>query len=96
MLIDCTRHCDSYIHDPCVPMILRWWLFIHRLPAQDYYLCRQNRVDPQLFATFEGERVQIVMACRLGDVGISNDFGLNPGYTRRVPIEVLSEFSDKP
>ena len=69
---------------------------MHRLPAQDYYLCRQNQVDPQLFATFERERVQIVMASRGGDVGISNDFGVNPGYTRRAAITELSEFSDKP
>ncbi|MEK9208251.1 MAG: hypothetical protein AAB922_07215 [Patescibacteria group bacterium] len=69
---------------------------MHRLPAQDMYLCRENGVKPKLFATFERERVQVVMASRLGDVGISNDFGNNPGYTRRVAISDLSNFSNTP
>ena len=40
-----------------------------------------------------GTRVRVVMASRLGDVGVTRDLGANHGYEVRVPVEVLKDFS---
>ncbi len=87
------RHCDDYIMDLTAPNVLRWWLFVNRLPAIDQMLCHQNGVQPKLFATFQGRRVRVTMASRLGDVGITNDLKREMGYEERVPVEMLSDFS---
>src|ERR1051325_9145764 len=61
------RHCDTYVHDHKMPMCLRWWVFINRLPAIDKCLCRENNIDPILFADYQGIRVRVTMASRFGD-----------------------------
>ena len=44
----------------------------------------------------KGTRVRIVMASRLGDVGITTDLSAENGYSHRIPVEYLSEFSEVP
>lgn len=91
------KHCDDYINDFSAPKVLRWFLFINRLPAIENMLCREMGVkDPKLFATYQGKRVRVVMASRFGDVGITRDLLRDYGYSDRVAVEELTEFSDKP
>ena len=93
------RHCDDYIGDHREPSVLRFFLLMNRLPAVEIALCREFGVEPKLFADYKGERVRVVMASRLGDVGIVKmvDYTKgNPGYRMRVAVEELSNFSDQP
>ena len=60
---------------------------------------------PKLFATYNGEgwrgvekgdRVRVVMASRLGDVGCTKNLEADSGYQLRTSVDNLSEFSDRP
>lgn len=88
------KHCDDYIHDPSAPRCLRFFLLINRLPAVDISLCREYGVKPTLFADYEGKRVQVVMASRHGDVGITSYLKSYSMYETRVMVEQLSNFGD--
>ncbi len=90
------RHCDSYIDDPREPMALRWFLFVHRLPAAHKALCFENGVKPILYATYNGHPVRVLTASALGDVGITYDLGQEMGYKLRVNVEDLCNFSSSP
>ena len=87
------RHCDEYIRDYNSPKCLRWFLFINRLPAVDKMLASERGVNPTLFAHYKRKRVRVVMASRLGDVGITEDLGAERGYSKRVAVAELSRFS---
>jgi hypothetical protein len=97
---DHPRHCDEYIDDTSAPEVLRAFLARARAPAHGY-LDEHGSVDdnpyPKLFATFGSlrQRVRVVMASRLGDVGITTRHG-EISYEKRVYVEMLSEFSDTP
>lgn len=88
------KHCDDYIHDPSAPKCLRFFLLINRLPAVEIELCREYGVNPKLFADYNGKRVQVVMASRLGDLGITPHLKSYTGYETRVKVEQLSNFGD--
>lgn len=88
------RHCDLYITDFNEPLALRFYLLVNRMPAIDKMVCKSSGVDPKLFATFEGARVQVVMASRMGDVGITPDLTDDAGYRDRVMLDELTDFSD--
>jgi hypothetical protein len=89
------KHCDDYVSELSQPVCLRWFLFINRLPAIYTMLAQQAKVVPKLFATYQGKRVRVTMASRLGDVGITDDLRRETGYDIRIPIEELSDFDDK-
>jgi hypothetical protein len=89
-------HCDNYIDDKDSPIVLRRFLRYHRWPAT--YECLANSIGvkrPQLFATFEGTRVKVVMASRMGDVGITTNLAAVDGYQLRVLVKHLSNFSSE-
>lgn len=86
------KHCDEYIHDHSAPMPLRWFLFVNRLPAVEKLLCDEHGVRPTLYADRGGQRVRVVMASRLGDVGITSKLDSDQ-YEERVPVEALSNFA---
>jgi hypothetical protein len=89
-----TRHCDDYIDDPAAHPALRAFLARARAPAHGLL---SDEPQPQLFADHEGKRVRVTMASRLGDVGITSRLDDSWfGYDRRVAVEQLSSFSDKP
>lgn len=91
------KHCDDYIHDLQAPKELRWFLLVNRMPAVDQMLARSMRVEPVLYADFEGKTVRVTMASRMGDVGISTeDLTRDTGYDKRVPVAALSNFRSKP
>lgn len=90
------KHCDDYIHDFTAPPCLRFFLLIHRLPAVDMMVCREFGVKPKLFATYKDTRVRVVMASRMGDVGITRHLDAENGYQARVMIAALSNFGDVP
>jgi hypothetical protein len=87
------RHCDDYIADVTAPEPLRAFLSHARAPAHGTHL-----PDPQppLFARHGGQLVRVVMASRLGDVGIARDIKGDGGYTKRVLVSDLTDFSATP
>lgn len=86
-------HCDDYINDSTASMPLRWFLFIHRLPAAEKLLCVANGVLPKLYADYRGKRVRVVMASRLGDVGITENLDEPDRYRVRVAVNDLQNFA---
>ena len=92
LLMD-ARHCDDFIDDLTAPEPLRKYLDFARAPAHGQLLPKPH---PTLFADFEGTRVRVTMASRLGDVGITTDFDRDMGYERRVAVSKLSNFSEAP
>lgn len=89
------RHCDNFILDYNKPMVLRWYLFVNRLPATDKNLCLVNNVNPKLWAKHEGKWVRVVMASRMGDVGITEKLDAEYGYSKRVEVNALTDFTDR-
>lgn len=88
------RHCDEYIDDISAPDCLRKFLDHARSPAHGAML---GTPRPKLFATWQGKRVQAVMASRFGDIGITSNLSASlsdeNGYSHRVHVEELSELS---
>ena len=96
------KHCDDYIDDPDAPACLRAYLERARMPAHGMLV---KAPFPKLFATlkrnvlagrWKPKRVRVVMASRLGDVGITTHLALDIGYQTRVHVEDLTDFSDLP
>jgi hypothetical protein len=96
------RHCDDYIDDLEAPECLREFLKFMRAPAVQ----RLGGESPKLFATYKEpdgsggrkgrtRRVRVVMASRMGDVGITPNLKLENGYEWRVAVSDLKDFSDK-
>lgn len=85
-----TRHCDDFIDDPSTPEPLRAFLDFHRAPA----IAQQGKTRPTLFAKHNGQIVRVVMASRLGDVGITKELDRTHGYEARVAVQELTDFTD--
>jgi len=90
------KHCDDYIHDVTAPRCLRFYLLWNRMPAADQMLMREFRAQPTLYANYKDMRVRVVMASRLGDLGITENLKAEDGYQYRVHVDDLSNFSDAP
>lgn len=89
-------HCDRYIGTCREPDCLQWWLLINRLPATEKMLAHRMGVSPSLYADYRGKRVRCTMASRFGDIGITFDLKRECGYTKRVAVKELSNFSPTP
>lgn len=90
-------HCDDFAADYQRDAAARWFVFINRLPVSLRQLVRVRGLpDPVLFADYQGKRVRVVMASRLGDVGITDDLTATNGYKCRVGIDELSNFGEQP
>lgn len=87
-------HCDDMIHEPTMPACIRYFLLVNRLPAIDKAVIVAHKGEPVCFATHEGKRVRLVMASRFGDVGITYDLTATNGYSKRVSIDDLTDFSE--
>lgn len=87
------KHCDDYIDDPQAPAALRAYLERSRSPGHGH-LSREP--FPKLFADYDGARVRVVMASRMGDVGITSKLDADHGYSKRVFVEALTNFGDAP
>lgn len=85
------KHCDEFIDDESAPPPLRAFLTRARSPAHGHLT---SEPFPRLFADHKDARVRVVMASRLGDVGITTDLGAEHGYQLRVDVEDLSNFGD--
>lgn len=86
-------HCDDYSDDPAAPDALRKYLAFARAPAHGQLLPKPH---PKLYADYEGTRVRITVASRLGDVGITIHLDAEFGYERRVRVRSLTNFSETP
>lgn len=85
------KHCDDYIDDPAAPSPLRAFLEWARSPSHGHL---RPKPYPTLFATYQGQRVRVVMASRLGDVGLSHDLSrADRGYDARAYVESLTDFA---
>jgi len=88
------RHCDDYIDDESQPLCLRRFLRYSRWPAVYQFRAEGLGIKkPPLFADCGGERYRVVMASRFGDVGITKNLEAESGYSRRVVVADLSNFS---
>jgi hypothetical protein len=96
------KHVDEFIDDESQPECLRKFLDRARSPAHGHL---SKEPYPKLFATYQGEgwrgvekgdRVRVVMASRLGDVGVTKNLEAESGYQLRTSVDNLSEFSDRP
>jgi len=96
------KHCDEYIEDPSQPECLRKFLDRARSPAHGML---SKEPYPKLFATYQGkdwmgvrkgDRVRVVMASRMGDVGCTKNLNADVGYQIRTAIADLSDFSETP
>lgn len=87
-------HCDFVLDNPHkFPDCLVRFLKHHRAPAIE----KVGKESPVCFATdAHGDRVRLVMASRLGDVGITTNLKSDQGYERRIFVEYLSDFSEHP
>lgn len=92
-LIDGHMHCDDVVEDYEAADCLRFWLLINRLPAILKFLCDEVGVKPELYAKLGKVQVRVVMASRMGDVGITPNLGTDRGYDRRVFVDQLTDFS---
>ena len=88
-----SKHCDDYIDDESQPAPLRRYLERARRPAHGML---DTEPYPALFADHDGVRVRVVVASRLGDVGITTNLGADHGYQKRVMVADLSNFSESP
>ena len=88
-------HCDDAIHSD-LPLCVRYFLLVERLPAVDGCVITAMHGMPKCFATHKGKRVRLVMASRFGDVGITRKLDAERGYDARVNLSELSDFGDKP
>ena len=86
------KHCDDYIDDYAAPACLRVFLSVNRLPAVTKMAFDEMGIKPTLFADYQGKRWRVVMASRMGDVGITEKLNAENGYTARVAVEELSNF----
>lgn len=93
------KHCDEYIDDEAAPACVRAYLARAREPGHGM---RGGEPFPKLFATYNGaawngvspgDRVRVVMASRMGDVGVTNNLEAEHGYTTRCFVSDLSDFS---
>lgn len=90
------NHCDNYIDDKNQPKSLRRFLRWNRWPAAWQVRAEDwGMKPPVLFARYLGIQVRVVMASRMGDVGITSKLDSERGYTARVYLEDLSHFTDK-
>ncbi len=87
------RHCDDYIDDKTQPAALRAFLSRAREPAHGHM---NPAPFPTLFADFGGTRYRVVMASRMGDVGITSKLDRDHGYEMRVAVQQLTNFSETP
>ncbi len=87
------KHCDDYIDDESAHPALRAFLERARSPGHGML---SSAPYPKLFADHDGKRVRVVIASRMGDVGITGRLDAEIGYAMRVNVEDLTNFGDAP
>lgn len=87
------RHCDDYIEDESAPPALRRYLARARSPGHGML---SSDPFPELYADLDGRRVRVVMASRIGDVGVTAVLAEKFRYETRVAVCDLSNFGDAP
>jgi hypothetical protein len=102
MAAEIHRHCDDYIDDESAPRVLRNFLERARSPGHGMH---HAEPFPVLFATYRGQawndikpgdRIRVVMASRMGDVGITKNLAADHNYTVRCYVEALDDFAELP
>lgn len=91
------KHCDDYIDDMEAPYCLRRFLRYARWPAHYQIKAKAMGVRiPELYANYNNRTVRVTMASCIGDVGITTDLDQETGYSKRVMLEFLKDFSHSP
>lgn len=84
-------HCDDLYDGDTLPQCVQHFLAIKRAPASEQI----GKENLPLFADYQGTRVRVTMASRFGDVGINTDLKAIFGYTERVYLPQLTNFSNE-
>lgn len=74
---------------------VRWWLMLHRLPANEQASFAEFINKYELYCTYNGVRHRAVFASRMGDLGLNPDFKATR-YSLRVDIDQCSDFGPTP
>jgi hypothetical protein len=77
------------------PYCLRYYLLFKRLSASDQNVVKKSVGEPTCFANHNGKRVKLVMANKMGDIGITENLLSNKEYQKRVNVLELSDFHEK-
>ena len=78
-------------HD--LELYARWWLSLRRLPASAYYDFKPIISKDKLFCTWNGRRMRVTGASRLGDIWLTRNFKNDTGYQERVQYSECSEWN---
>lgn len=88
-------HVDHALVDFRHPHALQLFLLVHRMPAAEAAIITRAHGYPVCYALHESKIVRLVMASRMGDIGITDDLEAEHGYQKRVMLSDLSGFTDK-
>jgi len=78
----------------CLVEFLKW--FLAPAVTRNSLMTQLGKQVPLLYATYEGKRVKCLMASRFDDIGINEDLNVSGGYTLRVNVGQLTNFSTTP
>lgn len=85
-------HCDDIWEDRSLPDCVFKYLDVARAAV----VKSGDKQPPPLYATYKGKRVRIVMASQFGDVGITEILSDVCGYSKRIYLPEMTDFSDTP
>ncbi len=91
-------HVDDFVDSGTGDMGIhyaRLMLGIMRMPSHGIALDSLTKRF-RLFCTYNGERYRVVMASRMGDIGLSKHFEQDTGYSIRVAVTDCREWSAAP
>jgi len=89
------RPVDDYIMDFTMPQALQAFILINRLPAMEKNIIAGTYGSPELYCVHKDDLLKaqrVVMASRMGDLGITDDLNAENGYQRRVLVAELQDF----
>jgi hypothetical protein len=97
------NHLDNWLDDPDCPspenkpiLYAKFVLEYMRMPAWKISAFEQFMSKHKLFCTYEGKRYRVVMASRLGTIGLNPDLSADCGAIVHAYPKKCEDWSDKP
>lgn len=97
------NHVDNWLDDATFPraenkgeIYAKFVLDYMRMPAWKISAYQPYMKQHKLFCTYEGKRYRVVMASRLGTVGLNPDMGADHGAQVHAYPKKCTDWSDKP
>ena len=91
------RGVDDYILDFTMPQALQAFILVNRLPAMEKNILTEVYGYPELYCCKVDDPLRarrVVMASRMGDLGITLDLLAKNGYESRVLVHELQDFTN--